>query len=192
MARPPSDKRSRILDAAIHCFGERSFPEVKLDLIAERAGVAKGTIYLYFTSKEALFCECLLPSQDWFEQASRIIEGRGSIHDRLLALIELQNDIYTQKGPLIQQMLQFESSLSFSPQIMSRVQSHLRHVVMLNSRLFQEGIDSGVFADRLTAEQMAVIFIQIFDLRVKFEALRVKPLENHDIFNALLRLFGNP
>ncbi|MBN2416414.1 TetR/AcrR family transcriptional regulator [bacterium] len=49
------DKRQRILDAAADLFAERGFHEVKVDEIALRADLSKGTIYLYFKNKEDLF-----------------------------------------------------------------------------------------------------------------------------------------
>ena len=44
-----------IVAAALQVFAERGFAAAKLDEIANRAGVSKGTLYLYFDSKEALF-----------------------------------------------------------------------------------------------------------------------------------------
>jgi AcrR family transcriptional regulator len=44
-----------ILDAALACFAERGFAGTRMDDIAARAGISKGTIYLYFDSKEAVF-----------------------------------------------------------------------------------------------------------------------------------------
>lgn len=44
-----------ILDAALSVFAEKGFAAAKLDEIARRAGVSKGTIYLYFESKESVF-----------------------------------------------------------------------------------------------------------------------------------------
>ena len=44
-----------ILDAALACFGEKGFAATRMDDIAARAGITKGTIYLYFESKEAVF-----------------------------------------------------------------------------------------------------------------------------------------
>jgi AcrR family transcriptional regulator len=44
-----------ILDAALAVFAARGFAAARLEEIAARAGVAKGTIYLYFDSKEAVF-----------------------------------------------------------------------------------------------------------------------------------------
>ena len=50
-------KRQKILDAALAVFCERTFAGCNVPSIAERAGVATGTIYRYFPSKEALLNE---------------------------------------------------------------------------------------------------------------------------------------
>src|SRR3989454_8372334 len=49
-----NDKRSRILDAAIRVFAERGFHSATVAEIARAAGVADGTIYLYFKGKDDL------------------------------------------------------------------------------------------------------------------------------------------
>src|SRR3974390_2326526 len=46
---------TEILEAALAVFAERGFASTRMDEIAQRAGVTKGTIYLYFESKEAVF-----------------------------------------------------------------------------------------------------------------------------------------
>jgi AcrR family transcriptional regulator len=55
-------KRQAILDAALDEFSARGFAAARMDDVAERAGVAKGTIYLYFEDKEALFQELVRTS----------------------------------------------------------------------------------------------------------------------------------
>ena len=55
--RAPEERPQQILDAAFHEFAEHGLAGTRLDDIAKRAGVAKGTIYLYFPNKEALFRE---------------------------------------------------------------------------------------------------------------------------------------
>lgn len=55
----PSTRKQAILDAALTVFAERGFEAARLDDIAARAGVAKGTLYLYFKDKETLFEELL-------------------------------------------------------------------------------------------------------------------------------------
>src|SRR5262245_48540051 len=46
---------TEILDAALACFKERGFTATRLEDVATNAGVTKGTIYLYYPSKEELF-----------------------------------------------------------------------------------------------------------------------------------------
>jgi AcrR family transcriptional regulator len=52
-------RRSAILHAALDEFAVRGFAAARLDDVARRAGVAKGTIYLHFKDKEALFQELI-------------------------------------------------------------------------------------------------------------------------------------
>jgi AcrR family transcriptional regulator len=55
--RIPEERPHQILAAAIEVFGEHGLSAARIDDIARRAGVSKGTIYLYFPTKEALFQE---------------------------------------------------------------------------------------------------------------------------------------
>lgn len=55
--RLPEERPQQILEAAYEVFGERGLAGARLEDIAKRAGIAKGTIYLYFPNKEALFEE---------------------------------------------------------------------------------------------------------------------------------------
>jgi AcrR family transcriptional regulator len=56
-AQAPNERRQAILDAALEEFAVRGFAATRLDDVARRADVAKGTIYLYFRDKESLFQE---------------------------------------------------------------------------------------------------------------------------------------
>ncbi len=52
-----SDKRSDVMQAALELIAERGFHNAPIAEIAEKAGVAAGTIYRYFESKDALITE---------------------------------------------------------------------------------------------------------------------------------------
>ena len=54
-----ASRREAILAAALEEFSDRGFEATRLDDVAKRAGVAKGTIYLYFRDKESLFQELI-------------------------------------------------------------------------------------------------------------------------------------
>ena len=57
--RAPDERPQQIIDAALAVFDERGLSGARLDDIAQRAGIAKGTIYLYFPNKEELFREVI-------------------------------------------------------------------------------------------------------------------------------------
>jgi AcrR family transcriptional regulator len=57
--RCPADRPEQIIKAALEVFGECGLANARLQDIAERAGVSKGTIYLYFPNKEELFREMI-------------------------------------------------------------------------------------------------------------------------------------
>ncbi len=57
--RLPQERPAQILAAALDVFGEHGLADARLDDIARRAGLSKGTIYLYFENKEALFREAI-------------------------------------------------------------------------------------------------------------------------------------
>lgn len=63
-----SERREVIVRAALECFQRPTFGQLTMAEIARAAGVSKGTLYLYFESKEELFLQALLELyHDWFE-----------------------------------------------------------------------------------------------------------------------------
>jgi len=55
VSHPRLDKREAIIDAAIEAFGAGGLDGATVEEIARRAGIAKGTVYLYFKSREEIF-----------------------------------------------------------------------------------------------------------------------------------------
>ncbi|SRR5579885_870388 len=76
--------------AALACFAERGFAAASLDEIAARAGVTKGTLYLYFPNKEALFKEvvrqALVPWIAAFEAKVRASDSPTHQLERLISV----------------------------------------------------------------------------------------------------------
>jgi len=82
--RRTDDKRQRILDAAVKVFAKKGYHGAKVAEIAKKAGVADGTIYLYFRNKEdilvSLFDEVM---QEHIEQARAEIARVEGAPERL-------------------------------------------------------------------------------------------------------------
>ena len=66
-----SEKYQRILDAAVAVFAERGFFVSRISDIADRADVADGTVYLYFTSKDEILAAAINTAFDGFMRTAR-------------------------------------------------------------------------------------------------------------------------
>jgi AcrR family transcriptional regulator len=85
--RLPGERPGQILQAALEVFGERGLAASRLEDIAKRAGLSKGTIYLYFPNKEELFREMVrhtVVSQ--IEQREQLVSSTSGTASELLVL----------------------------------------------------------------------------------------------------------
>ncbi len=82
------NKRERILSAATAVFAERDFHQVLVSEVAERAGVGKGTVYLYFPTKDDLQRAALEGSLERLAaEVERVATGPGTPDSVLSALV---------------------------------------------------------------------------------------------------------
>ena len=101
VAQPQSKRERRkdarpaeIVSAALALFAERGFAETKLEDVAKAAGIAKGTVYLYFATKEDLFRAVvrqeLLPNLERIEGAAATHTGSCGDLLRVLASVFIE------------------------------------------------------------------------------------------------------
>lgn len=82
------EKLPRILEAATRLFAERPFQAVHMKEIADRAEVAKGTLYLHFKDKEALFRAMIAEvSAQRLDETQARIAGEPEVCEKLRILI---------------------------------------------------------------------------------------------------------
>ena len=86
-----ADKRERILKAAIKVFARKGFYAARVSEIAKAAGVADGTIYLYFRNKDDVLTSVFESRITRLVEVLReIVGGGGSFEDRFRRIVELQ------------------------------------------------------------------------------------------------------
>ena len=95
--RRKTARPQEILDSALACFAERGFAATRMDDIAARAGVTKGTIYLYFENKEAVFKTLARESivLRLSEVRESVLRFEGATADLLRFVITTMNDFIT-------------------------------------------------------------------------------------------------
>ncbi|HEY6460063.1 MAG TPA: TetR/AcrR family transcriptional regulator [Polyangiaceae bacterium] len=88
------DKRERILDAAVRVFAKKGFHATRVSEVAKAAGVADGTIYLYFQSKDELLVS--------------LFEDRV---ERLLAFLQRELPTVTGAAPKLRRIIELQLGL---------------------------------------------------------------------------------
>src|SRR3954471_21666684 len=84
-------RRGEILDAARRVFASRGFAAATVDEIARQAGIAKGTIYLYYRSKTDVYAGAALDGlRELHEQVVNGIRLAESPYDKVRAFIEIK------------------------------------------------------------------------------------------------------
>lgn len=145
MARTSTgNKRERILDAAVVEIARRGFGTTTVAQIARRAGVADGTIYLYFKNKDELLQELFARAMGRF-----IAEGRARLADlegaeaRLRAIIDLHLGLVGEDRDLaIITQVELRHSLHFLEEL-SRAQ--VGQYLAIIAEVVDQGRREGVF-----------------------------------------------
>jgi TetR/AcrR family fatty acid metabolism transcriptional regulator len=138
-------KRQRILDAAVVEIARRGYYGTTVAMIAGRAGVADGTIYLYFESKEDILVSIFERAMGQFiAEARRIVDdAAANPEDRLRRLIALHLTLLGEDRDLaVIFQVEFRHTLHVM-QLLSRAQFH--EYLGLIARVVEQGQRAGLF-----------------------------------------------
>lgn len=89
--RNSTDKRRRILEGALKAFAKKGFYNTKVSEIASEAGVADGTIYLYFKNKDDLLISLFEDRMEWVIERlnAELAQHQGSPVDKIRRFVHL-------------------------------------------------------------------------------------------------------
>jgi AcrR family transcriptional regulator len=146
--RRKQERPAEILNSALACFTERGFAATRLDEVAQRAGVTKGTLYLYFDSKEDLFKavvrQRIIPTLERLE--ALIFEATAPASLLLERFIKIWPEIIAAPGSAIPKLVIAEAG-NF-PDLARFYLSEVVHRGMaLVSHVLRAGIERGEFRE---------------------------------------------
>ncbi|MFY9625919.1 MAG: TetR/AcrR family transcriptional regulator [Rhodoplanes sp.] len=187
-------RREAILAAALDEFTERGFASTRIDDVARRAGVGKGTIYLHFKDKEALFQQLVIamlgPIVAQLQGLPDEDRPVRAVLERLFALFV--DEIYGTKRRQVLRLIMAEG-----PRFPHLAEFYYRHVVEPASAvlrgLLERANARGELRDRRLAEfpqlviapgLVAIIWSSLFD--------RFAPLDMAGLMRAHLDLLFGP
>ncbi len=168
MARPlDPDKRERLLGAAAVVFARDGYRHASVADVAEAAGVAKGGVYLYFESKEALFAEAFLTAFEGDADAMRVALAEG--RDPEVVLDELFHHWAALEEDFEGAITMFLDFLAecgrgrLPPEVRGRAKAVYLEVRDLIAALIRDGVRRGQFREDVDATATGQAIIGFWD-----------------------------
>jgi AcrR family transcriptional regulator len=153
-------RRKEILSAARTVFAEKGLHETTLDEIAEKAELAKGTIYGYFENKEDLFFSVL---EEAISNLERLIDETCESDlpppQKVSDLIKKVLCLFEENVDLMQLMTRSQPGLLVN-KIQEKMQGHFKNLIRSVSNVLQEGIRKGFFM-KVDTERAAAAFFNL-------------------------------
>ena len=183
-----------LLAAALDLFVERGFAATRLDDVAARAGVSKGTLYLYFTSKEDLFKavvrENVLPVLGEAEEIIDHYQGHSANLFREIILGWWQRIGSTKVGGITKLMMAESGNF---PEVAKfyydEVISRSNQIII---RMLERGVDRGDFRPLDVQQAMRVVVAPMVMLMMwnhSFGACSIEPIAPEKYLDTYIDVF---
>jgi TetR/AcrR family fatty acid metabolism transcriptional regulator len=135
--------RARIMTAARARFEKFGYRATSIALIARDAGIAVGTIYLYFRNKEQLLVALFDESNArWMAEAKRAASPPGSAEERLLRVAQASME-RNQRDQLLRAVMNRDLELILAPLCEQFRDKVLRHNVEVMADIIRDGVGTG-------------------------------------------------
>ncbi len=170
--RRKAERPGEILEAAFEAFAERGYAATRLDDIAARAGVTKGTIYVYFETKEKLFEEMVRShSQGMLADADAMLaELRGDAVENFRAFLRFLYGrcVGDRRGREIMRFMIADGKM-FPQLVAEHYRDFVQPSLAMVGGLLEQGVQSGAFRGDLRRESLNVVIAPM----VFFNVLRL-------------------
>jgi AcrR family transcriptional regulator len=153
----PGLKRKKILDAAIVILNRKNYLTCPMDDIARSAGIAKGTVYLYFKSKEELYFAVMIELVSQLENIVRTVaDSAMPVKEQLQLLLGHLFEFFGAHQQLFASLHQERQSMKGKFRILLHEKYH--DVIAAISTIVQRGVASGELKDHPPALVGAILF----------------------------------
>ncbi|MGM0500885.1 MAG: TetR/AcrR family transcriptional regulator [Bacillota bacterium] len=152
-------KKNKVIEAAIKLFSEQGYHKTAVSEIADKAGVAKGTVYWHFESKEQLFWGVVVSgvkslNKKLAEQASK---NDKSPKEKLEKIISLHLNFF-KNSKQVAKMMQ-DSSVSTNEYFHKEMKKTGEEAIENLAKVIEEGQNKGVFRNGIDAKEGARFII---------------------------------
>jgi len=141
-------KYMQIIDAAVVVIAENGYHQAQVSKIAKQAGVADGTIYLYFKNKEDILISLFEEKMgNFIEEIEQMIAGKATAAEKLLMMIKTHFQLLSEDHHMaIVTQLELHKS---NKELRLRINDVLKGYLQVIDKIIIEGKESGEFSEDL-------------------------------------------
>ena len=162
-----TERRNAILQTALAGFADTAYDELTMDHIAADAGLAKGTLYLYFRSKEEVFLAlCERELSQWFDDLDTALQTRRA-EMSVNSLVALFANSFAGRPQLLRLLAILHTGLEHNV----RYAAALSFKTLLKTRTATTGALLEGYLRFLVPGQGAALLMKIYALVIGFEHL---------------------
>jgi AcrR family transcriptional regulator len=159
--REKEQRKEEILDAAQRVFFEKGLSTATMDEIAETAELSKGTLYLYYKSKEDLYLAVMMRGmQILLEMLAEVVRSNDSVPKMLIRLRHAYTAYFNNHRDYFR-MMHFLQTPQFHKQVDDEMRRNCgalnRRVWDLVNGILQRGIDEGILRNNLNPVEVGII-----------------------------------
>jgi AcrR family transcriptional regulator len=153
-------RHSEILDAARKLFARRGFEGATMEEIAEAAGVAKGTLYLYFQSKNEIHREALKQGLvRLIEETRRNVDAAPTSADKIRAFIATRIRLTDNDRDLIR--IHHSQSGSSHPAYLNK---ECRNLYLEQARMLEAVLREAAAQGQIRSDRMDVTAVVVYEM----------------------------
>lgn len=157
------EKDQLIIQEAIKRFAHFGYKKTIIDEIVRSVGIAKGTFYLYFQSKEQLFMECMKSiREEMMGEFLQIIKGETSARGKLRAMLKFSL-VAMDKHPLFARVTRMDEEFRVAAKMVNDpgLKKETEYWIAFLKNTFQQGIAEGELRQDLNLDVIPLVFASL-------------------------------
>ncbi|WP_320127506.1 TetR/AcrR family transcriptional regulator [uncultured Sphaerochaeta sp.] len=155
--KEPEERRNEILDAAYELFFEKGYDNTSVLDILEKVGIAKGTLYYYFKSKEDIMDAIIerIIAKMLSKANAIVLDDSLSVHEKLLRTL-MSLHLNEEKGQMVMDHIHNPQNARLHKKQLDAITHGVTPILTL---ILEEGIAQGLFSTPFPYESAEMLLI---------------------------------
>lgn len=187
-------RTTEIIEAAMKVFGKHGFHKAKIEEIAKLAGIGKGTVYEYFSSKKDLFQQMIkYIAENYFYMAKKAMDEEQTVYNKLIAFAQHHGNFISSHIDMAENII--PSTGFISEEMKCEIFEMKKEIFLLIENTIEKGIETGEIRPNIDKSIATMTILgginQNYALQVYFKKADSKDIDPSPIIDIILNGLSN-